>query len=100
MVAVLADRNHRRRLRALDAGLLGEANFVANRERCTVDHAVAVEVDLPAIRVEVSPLAFDVEIGHATMLRLDMGLDVCALAAGVVLELPASSAEGIADRDV
>ena len=46
MVTVLADPSYRGRLRSLDARLLCEPDFVTDRERGMVEHAVAVEVDL------------------------------------------------------
>lgn len=100
MVAVLADPGHRRGLRTLDAGLIGEPDLVADGELGVIEHAVAVEVDLSTVCVEVSPLAFDVDVRHTAMLGFDVGLDVCALATGVILQLPARGAERVADGHV
>src|SRR5215510_7843603 len=56
VMTVHADPGHGARLRSLFSGLLGEPDLVSDGRHGVVDHAVVVEVDLPAIRVEVSPL--------------------------------------------
>jgi len=100
VMAVLADPGHGRRLGSVFAGLVGEPDLVSDGGHGRIEHAVVVEVDLPAVCVEVSPLAFDVDVRDAAVLGLDVGLHVRAQAASVILELPARGAERIPDRDV
>ena len=98
---VFADANDRRHLRSLVAALLGEPHLVPDGELLAlVEHAVAVEVELPPSGFEIAPLAFGVEIRHAAVIGLDVRFHVLALATHVILELAARGAKRVANRDV
>jgi hypothetical protein len=99
VMSVLADARHRRRLGTFVPGLFGEPHFVTNGEMIRED-AVVMEIDPAPLGLEIPPLALDVEISDAAVLRLDAGLDVLALLPDVILELPPRGMKRIPDRHV
>lgn len=98
---VFADAGDRRHLWPLVAAFFREPHLIADGKLLPlIEHAVAVEVELPPSGVEIPPLAFGVDVGHAAVLGLDAGLHVLALATCMILELPPRRMECIPDRDV
>src|ERR1700712_715200 len=98
------DQAHRARLRTLESLLLGEADpgpDLQALEPRRVEHGVAVEVDLPAVRTadETEPFLLE-EADHMPLGRQHLGLDVAALPLSPRLDLPLGGVEGLADRRV
>src|SRR5262245_61856046 len=94
---------HRGRLWPLLAQLLGEPDFVTNAQlvEFSIDHAVAMEIDLPRIgRSDEAVAPLWVQPNDAALSGRVVGFDVSACLTDVVLELTPGRIEGVADRHV
>jgi hypothetical protein len=102
---MLADRNDRARLRLLlaFARVSRESNLVSDSQslEALMGEGISMEVDLRAIAcIDEAILLLDDELGNPAVARGLVRLDVSALAARMILELPAHRIEAIADRDI
>ena len=100
-----ADRRDARGLRALLPFPFGhgKTHLVADLEviEAVVQHAVAVEIDLLAVRRGDEAVAFvRKELGHMAVGRRFVDLDLAATTANVILQLALGRVEGIPNRDV
>src|SRR3990172_11079789 len=99
---MLAENVHGGRLRSKFARLFDESNLGPNLKlgEIPVHHTFTMEINSFTFRrFDVPVIGARIELDHAPMRRCRVRLDVAALAAHVILELPTDRVERVADGD-